>query len=283
MSHVLMCKILNNKMASSSLAFKSSLNSVLNEIEKLKVNPPNCKEYTLRIADIEQKFDRFYEEVTPKPVLSDVYTCVGRMKFYGDGMLFIYLEISENDRGPLPWPVRATWRVELLDENDYSNKEKIYKLGEATCLFNKPRQGFVSHPNDWISVKLDQIKYSGRISQDRSVTIRWSVITEPVLQDVYLEQFVELLKTTQKYFDCFHGDELKEIQNGVSAATEKSKEHEEKISSLQKLIPGINEKLDKIEIKQDSIDAHYKNIQSFLDNNINSKNHHSEPFKNSAL
>ncbi|XP_013085088.2 uncharacterized protein LOC106069871 [Biomphalaria glabrata] len=244
-------------MDPSQNSLKASLKSLLTELESIKNKPTNKQVYIQRISDVEGKFHRFHEEVTPKPVLSELYTCVGRMRFY-DEMLAIYFEILDNDKVQRLWPAKATWKVELVDDDD--NSVDPFPLGEASCLFNKPRQGFTSHPTDWISIRYNDIRQSRLIGADNSITIKWTVLVEPVLQNIYLEEFEQLLINAERYFDFFNGGEISQIKESLAEIKNKSEEHERKISDLQNLLPEIQEKLNVIENKQDSIDGQFKTI-----------------------
>ncbi|KAK0049969.1 hypothetical protein Bpfe_020520 [Biomphalaria pfeifferi] len=179
------------------------------------------------------------------------------MRFY-DEMLAIHFEILENDKVQRLWPAKATWKVELVDDDDGSIEP--FCLGEASCLFNKPRQGFTSHSTDWISIRYNEIQQSRLICADNSITIKWTVLVEPVLQNIYLEQFEQLLINAEQYFDFFNGGEINLIKESLAEIKNKSEEHERKISHLQSILPEIKEKLNVIENKQDSIDGQFKTI-----------------------
>ncbi|KAI8776117.1 hypothetical protein BgiMline_034355 [Biomphalaria glabrata] len=199
-------------MHSSQHSLKTSLKSLLTEIDGIKNSPTNEKEYIQRISDVEVKFQKFHEEVTPKPVLSDLYTCVGKIKCYDD-MLAIHFELLDNDKVQRLWSAKATGKVELVDDESSIDP---FPLGEASCLFNKPRQGFTAHPSDWISIRYNDIRQSRLIGPDNSMTIKWTVLVEPVLQNIYLEQFEQLLINAERYFDFFNGGEISQIKESLS-------------------------------------------------------------------
>ncbi|KAI8776120.1 hypothetical protein BgiMline_034359 [Biomphalaria glabrata] len=247
-------------MDGSKDSFKDSLKLLVSEIETLKKTPSKQVKYIQRISDIESKFNSFHEEVTPKPVLSYLYTCVGRMKFYGDQILSIYLEVSDNEKAKQFWPAKARWKVELLDENNQNSS--AFNLGESTCLFNKPRQGFTAHPSDWISIRYNDFRQSRLIGPDNSMTIRWTVLVEPVLQNIYFEQFEQLLINAERYFDFFNGGEIKQIKDKVSELRITNIEHEKKMSDLMTEFPKIKKRLTDIEEKQNLIDIEFRKIYS---------------------
>ncbi|CAL1528218.1 unnamed protein product, partial [Lymnaea stagnalis] len=95
------------------------------------------------------------------------------------------------------------WKLEIVDEDS----GKTVSLGEASCVFNRPRQGFVSHPNDWISIDLDTIVSSGCIAPDGSATLKWTVVTKPILQIENVAEFHEILETLKTFCDNYEGPE----------------------------------------------------------------------------
>ncbi|KAH9489589.1 hypothetical protein Btru_037580, partial [Bulinus truncatus] len=173
-----------------------SQKKLLQEI-KLKIlsrrgNAPPPRIHLQRISDIRSKFEVYSEDATPKPALSNIYSCVGRIKFYPSKDMFMNLELS-NIAGSFNqsiWPVRATWQIEMIEESDST---KTFPVGENHYIFNKPRQGFVSHCSDMFSITLDQLEESGMIGPDGSVTFKWSVSAFPALELEYLELLEDIL------------------------------------------------------------------------------------------
>ncbi|CAL1528223.1 unnamed protein product, partial [Lymnaea stagnalis] len=204
----------NGNMRDSIPEFKNHLRMLLEFLKDNKMNPASTKPKTYRqkIEKCKTKFDRYHETTTPKSVLSKSYNCTGRLKFYSDKMLYIYLEVAEKLKKPLPctfmWPVKLTWKVDIIDEDDEDNTASCCCLGQATSIFNKPNQGFVSFPNDWIAKDFNAIDIPKFLADDGSMTLRWTVITEPLLPSVYVEDFQKLLVKLEVICNNYEGPEV---------------------------------------------------------------------------
>ncbi|KAH9505585.1 hypothetical protein Btru_055954 [Bulinus truncatus] len=234
---------------------------VWNKIQARKENVPNPE---VHLHKVRLNFSTYSEESTPKPALSnEMYTCVGRLKFYPDKMIYMYLEVSTNPRFPkAPWPAKVTWKVELIDENDDTRK---LPLGESSFIFNKPKQGFASHPNDWISVSYNQLKGSPLIGPDKSMTIKWSVISEPALEYLYLEQLEDIILQREINSDRLN---LRRGLEKIEEINNLSKENTVKISKLHGCIERIQEGWEKsiLDLRTE-LTAHSAQISS-LESNV---------------
>ncbi|KAK6961637.1 hypothetical protein BgiMline_034364 [Biomphalaria glabrata] len=248
-------------MAQGGDDFKTSMQNIKVCAEDLRKEAIFKAKYS-RIDNVEEKFQNYLEEVTAKSIFNDMYFCRIRMKFYGDKMLFFYLEVSENGQEKAIWPVKITWKVEIIDENNTEDKKKVLVLGELSSLYNKPKEGLASHSNDWISVSLEKIISSGLIS-DNSVTVKWSALVEPVLMDNFLYRFEMLVKSAEDKFDFFH-KHLQEVKNDVSLASSSTTDHECGVSKINSQLSDVNQKLDEILERLKLMDSYLK---SFSNNN----------------
>lgn len=205
--------------------------------------------YIQRITKFKDRFHQYYEEITPKVHLGSLYSCTGRLKFYQDNKLYIYLEVSEkttNSHGSAAvWPVKLTWKLEIVDQD----KDDSFSLGEASCTFNKPRQGFVAHPNDWICVDYERIVHSGLIGRDGAATLRWTFVATPILQVDNVEEFQKILENLEIFCDHYEGPEIMliHIQKSVDEILKKRNESVETVSRLENKLCDVDTKLDRIE------------------------------------
>ncbi|KAK0049970.1 hypothetical protein Bpfe_020521 [Biomphalaria pfeifferi] len=248
-------------MAQGGDNFKTSIQNIRVCAENLREEAIFKANYS-RIDNVEEKFQNYLEEVTAKSIFNEMYFCRIRMKFYGDKMLFFYLEISENGQEEAIWPVKITWKVEIIDENNAEDKKKVLVLGELSSLYNKPKEGLASHSNDWISVNLEKIISSGLIS-DNSVTVKWSALVEPVLIDNFLDRFEELVGSAEDQFDVFH-KHLHDVKDDVAWASSSTTAHECGVSRVKSELPDVNDKLDKLLETLEYMDCYLK---SFSNNN----------------
>ncbi|KAK6961629.1 hypothetical protein BgiMline_034356, partial [Biomphalaria glabrata] len=247
------------RMAQGEENFKTSIQNIRAYAEGLRKEAIFKENYS-RIDNVVEKFQNYLEEVTAKTIFNKMYFCRIRMKFYGDKMLFFYLEVSENGQEEAIWPVRITWKVEIIDENNAEDKKKVLVLGELSSLYNKPKEGLASHSNDWISVSLEKMISSGLISEN-SVTVKWSALVEPILMDNFLDRFEKLVKSAEDKFDFFH-KHLQEVKHDVSWASSSTTDHECGVSKINSDLPDVNQKLDKLLERLEHMDCYLKSLSN---------------------
>ncbi|XP_059139386.1 uncharacterized protein LOC131927648 [Physella acuta] len=217
-------------------------------------NIPHCRvEYIQKINKFETRFSSYSEEETPRQQLSNFGKWMGRLKFYGDKLLYFYLELypsqqNNNHSFRAEWPAKVTWKVEIKDDR---NDERKHFIDETWSYFHKPRQGYCCLPNDWMKVELDVVKNTGLIGPDGSLVLLWTVTVESVLYCAQVEDLKGILENVNSLCDQYKPaselcqslkedvNEVKEMatmsENGIEELKNQIKENRTQLESIEKL------------------------------------------------
>lgn len=229
---------------------------------------PKTKSYKHTIYNIENSFSKYAEYKTPKQQISTFGKWMGRLKFYGDNLLYLYLEVypsqqSNNQTFRAEWPAKITWKVEIIDDND---DKRIHVIDQTWCYFHKPRQGDRALPNDWMKVHLDVIKNTGLIQPDGSIVLRWTVTLESVMYCAQVDDMKNILENVNTLID--QGESASNLCQKLKADVEKVMEI---ASNSERKIERISEQVQELALNLGRLREMHQDLKSSVSEICNSK------------